>query len=65
MMAVGNQLVNPTLSNGQTLNGESMSRIFTQRTVWIVPSSNIETKEKVWFYFMKPDLFADTVFMLQ
>ena len=53
MMAVGSQLVNPTLANGQTLNGDSMNKIFTQRTVWLVPSSDIITKEKVWFYCMK------------
>ena len=41
MMAVGSQLVQPNLANDQTLNGESISKIFTQRTIWLVPSSNI------------------------
>lgn len=58
MMGVGGDLVEPMLSAGQTLNGEILSKIFTQRTVWLVPKEKLceyELQEEViicYFFFL-------------
>lgn len=41
MVGVGGDFVEPMLSAGQTLNGEILSKIFTQRTVWLVPKEKL------------------------
>ena len=41
-MGVGNDLVVPQLTSGQELTGEYISKIFTQRTVWLVPSEKLK-----------------------
>lgn len=38
MMGMGNELVEPQLTSDQTLTGEMINRIFTQRTIWLLPS---------------------------
>jgi hypothetical protein len=42
LMGVGNDLVVPQLTSGQELTGEYISKIFTQRTVWLVPSEKLK-----------------------
>ena len=37
MMGVGNQLCEPQLTEGQELNGDVISRIFPQKTVYLQP----------------------------
>jgi hypothetical protein len=41
MMGMGNELVEPQLTPEQSLTGELISKIFTQRTVWLLPSTPI------------------------
>lgn len=41
MMGVGGDLVELMLSAGQTLNSEILSKIFTQRTVWLIPKEKL------------------------
>ena len=38
MMGMGSELVEPGLTPDQELNGEMISRIFSQRTVWLLPN---------------------------
>ena len=38
MMGMGSELVEPGLTPDQELNGEMISRIFPQRTVWLLPN---------------------------
>lgn len=38
MMGMGSELVEPGLTPDQELDGEVISRIFSQRTVWLLPS---------------------------
>lgn len=38
MMGMGSELVEPGLTPDQQLNGEMISRIFSQRTVWLLPN---------------------------
>ena len=44
-MGVGGDLVEPMLAAGQHLNGEILSKIFTQRTVWLVPKEKLSVDE--------------------
>ena len=37
MLGVGSDLVEPQLATGQHLNGELLSKIFCQKTIWLVP----------------------------
>ena len=41
MMGVAHGLVKPQMSTGQELTGEMLSKICTQRTIWLVPSENL------------------------
>ena len=41
MMGIGNELVEPQLTSGQSLSGEMISKIFTQRTVWLLPCESL------------------------
>ena len=41
MMGVAHGLVKPQMPTGQELTGEMLSKIFTQRTIWLVPSENL------------------------
>ena len=38
MMGMGNELIEPQLRSGQTLSGEMINRVITQRTIWLLPS---------------------------
>ena len=42
MMAIGSELVQPQLGPGQESNGEEISKLLTQRTVWLVPSRPLD-----------------------
>ena len=41
MMGVGSELVAPNLCEGQELSGDVLNKVFTQRTVWLLPEENI------------------------
>ena len=41
MMGVGSELVAPNLCEGQELSGEVLNKVFTQRTVWLLPEENM------------------------
>ena len=43
-MGVGNDLVKPQMTAGQELTGEFISKIFTQRSVWLVPTEKLPEK---------------------
>ncbi|XP_028411996.1 uncharacterized protein LOC114534729 [Dendronephthya gigantea] len=43
MMGIGNELVEPQLTSDQTLTGEMLNRIFTQRTIWLLPCVPLTT----------------------
>ncbi len=45
MMGMGNELVEPQLTTEQSLSGELISKIFTQRTVWLLPSKSISLSD--------------------
>ena len=47
MMGVGNELVRPQLPPGQELDGEHLNKIFTQRSVWLVPSEKLEVEDQL------------------
>ena len=53
MMGVGNELVQPQLSAGEELSGGYINKIFTQRSIWLVPSENLEgsCKDEVQYLF--------------
>ena len=38
MMGMGSELVEPGLTPDQELNAEIISRIFSQKTVWLLPN---------------------------
>lgn len=40
-MGVGSELVAPNLYEGQELSGDVLNKVFTQRTVWLLPEENI------------------------
>ena len=42
MMGVGNELVKPQLAAGEELTGGNINKIFTQRSVWILPSEKLD-----------------------
>lgn len=44
MMGMGLELVEPALTPDQELNGEVISRIFSQKTVWLLPSEVLSSK---------------------
>lgn len=50
MLGVGSDLVEPQLATGQHLNGELLSKIFCQKTIWLVP------KEKLSFDYQKEEV---------
>ena len=39
--SVGNDLVSPNLMPNQTMNGERLGKLFTQKTVWLIPNKNV------------------------
>ena len=39
---IGNEVVEPQLCPGQELTGDVLNRIFTQRTVWLLPVVKLE-----------------------
>ena len=50
MLGVGSDLVEPQLATGQHLNGELLSKIFCQKTIWLVPKEKLsfdDQKEEV------------------
>ena len=52
MMGVGNELVKPQLAAGEELTGEYINKIFTQRSLWILPSEKLDDlcKDEVSYY---------------
>ena len=43
-IGVGSNLVKPALMPSQTLDGERLCRLFAQKTIWVVPSINLESQ---------------------
>lgn len=41
VIGVGNELVAPNLMQDQCLDGERLSKLFTQKIVWLVPSIKV------------------------
>lgn len=41
-MGIGSELVAPNLMASQCLDGERLSKLFSQKTVWILPSVEIQ-----------------------
>ena len=63
MMGMGLELVEPGLTPDQELNGEVISRIFSQKTVWLLPSEvlssrtpDIRVKKKIELFTLKYNL---------
>ena len=59
MMGVAHGLVKPQMSTGQELTGEMLSKICTQRTIWLVPSENLvqqkgfvakRYRDRIWMF---------------
>ena len=44
MMGMGTELVKPCLTPDQDLNGDMISRIFSQKTVWLLPYESLNPK---------------------
>ena len=42
MMGVSSELVKPQLAAGEELTGEYINKIFTQRSIWLLPSENLD-----------------------
>ena len=38
---MGNELVSPNLMPDQTMTGERLGKLFTQRTVWLIPNKKV------------------------
>ena len=62
-MGMGLELVEPGLTPDQELNGEVISRIFSQKTVWLLPSEvlssrtpDIRVKKKIELFTLKYNL---------
>ena len=56
-MGLGNEFVKPQLPAGQELTGEHVNKIFTQRSVWLLPSEKLGqlndlSEEKVWMHYL-------------
>ena len=43
-IGVGSNLVKPALMPSQTLNDERLCRLFAQKTIWVVPSIDLESQ---------------------
>ena len=43
---MGTELVEPCLTPDQDLNGDMISRIFSQKTVWLLPYESLNPKGK-------------------
>ena len=41
-LGVGNELVEPNIMPDKSLDGERLTRLFSQRIVWLVPSINLQ-----------------------
>ena len=38
---MGNELISPNLMPDQTMTGERLGKLFTQRTVWLIPNKKV------------------------
>ena len=45
VVGIGNELVAPNLMADQCLDGERLSKLFTQKTVWLIPNVEVLTEK--------------------